>query len=158
MTHREIIQTFYTAFAKGDAKTMASLYHEEIVFKDPAFGELKGEEARFMWQMLIEKSKGNLDISFSAVDVYDHSGSANWRAEYIFSATGRKVVNRISASFKFKDGKIIKHTDEFDLWRWARQAMGFKGFLLGKTSFFQKKLQEQSRKMLKSYIRKQNEN
>lgn len=157
MNKHEIIKSFYTAFANGDAETMISHYHEDVVFTDPAFGELKGDEARYMWKMLIERSKGNLDINFSAVDVYDHSGSANWRAEYTFSPTGRKVINRISARFKFDGDKIIRHTDEFDLWNWARQAMGIKGFLLGWTPFFQKKLQEQSRKMLMSYIRKQNE-
>lgn len=158
MTHREIIQSFYTAFANGDAETMVSHYHKDVVFKDPAFGELKGDEARYMWKMLIERSKGNLKINFSAVDAYDHSGSANWKAEYTFSPTGRKVINKISARFKFEGDKIIKHTDEFDMYRWSQQALGWKGYLLGWTDFLQKKVREQSRKLLMSYIRKQNEN
>ena len=39
-------------------------------------------------------------------------------ATYTFSATGRTVVNRIRARFDFRDGKIVRHVDSFDLWRW----------------------------------------
>ena len=81
--------------------------------------------------------------------------SANWEAIYNFSKTGRKVHNKIKAEFEFKDGKIIKHTDTFDLHKWAKQAMGFKGFLLGGTSFFKKKLNAQTNKLLSSFEKKQ---
>jgi ketosteroid isomerase-like protein len=37
---KDFINTFYTVFAKGDAETMTSCYHKEVVFKDPSFGEL----------------------------------------------------------------------------------------------------------------------
>lgn len=158
MKNDEIIKSFYTAFANGDAETMISYYHKDIIFHDPAFGELKGDEVRNMWRMLIERSKGDLKISYSAVDIYDHSGSANWKAEYTFGPTGRKVVNRVSANFKFEGDKIIRHVDDFDMWKWAQQALGLKGYLLGWSSFLQKKVQQQTRKLLKSYIRKQNEN
>jgi hypothetical protein len=52
-------------------------------------------------------------------------------ASYRFSATGRQVVNHIQARFVFRDGLIVEHRDHFDLWRWARQALGGKGLLLG---------------------------
>jgi hypothetical protein len=71
---------------------------------------------------------------------------------YIFSATGRRVINRIHAEFEFKDGKIYRHTDSFDLHKWAAQAMGFKGKLLGGTSFFRKKVQKTAREGLNRYI------
>ena len=139
MNHREVIQSFYTAFAQGNAEGMISHYHKAIQFNDPAFGHLHGDEVQYMWKMLIERSKGDLQISFSAVDAYDNSGSANWKAEYTFSPTGRKVINRVSASFKFEGDKIIRHTDDFDLWKWSQQALGWKGYLLGWTDFLQKK-------------------
>lgn len=61
----------------------------------------------------------------------DRTGRAHWDARYDFSATGRKVWNRIDARFEFADGKIIRHTDTFDLWKWAGMALGLKGKLLG---------------------------
>ncbi len=39
--------------------------------------------------------------------------------------------NRIDATFVFRDGKIVRHTDRFDLRVWAAQALGLKGKLLG---------------------------
>ncbi|WP_439151155.1 hypothetical protein [Winogradskyella sp.] len=49
-----LIETFYIAFQKLDAKTMNYCYHNNIVFEDPAFGVLKGNRAKAMWLMLCE--------------------------------------------------------------------------------------------------------
>ena len=55
------------------------------------------------------------------------AGRAHWDATYTYSATGRRVDNRIDATFAFRDGLIVRHDDRFDLWRWARQALGVQG-------------------------------
>lgn len=154
MTNAELITHFYESFAKGDAEGMVSCYHNDIRFQDPAFGPLKGNDAKNMWRMLIGRNKGNIHITFSNVQANDKTGSANWVAKYVFSATGRNVINIISAQFEFADGKIIKHTDTFDIYKWAKQALGFKGFLLGWTSFMQQKIQQQSTGLLKKYSEK----
>jgi hypothetical protein len=46
---------------------------------------------------------------------------------------------------------IIKHTDDFDIWNWSKQAFGFTGQLLGWTGFFQKKIQQQALASLQKY-------
>ena len=143
-----LIRRFYEAFANGDAEAMAECYHPLITFSDPAFGELRGAEPAKMWHMLIARSKGGLKITFDNIQADESSGSADWRADYVFSATGRRVINRIHARFEFRDGLIIRHRDEFDLWRWARQAFGWKGRILGWTPFFRKQLQKGTRKLL----------
>ena len=56
-SNEQIIEEFYAAFAEGNAETMASCYHPEVVFEDPAFGKLHGKDASEMWQMLIERAK-----------------------------------------------------------------------------------------------------
>jgi ketosteroid isomerase-like protein len=151
MNNTELITNFYQSFANGDAEAMVACYHDSIQFQDPAFGVLKGEDAKNMWRMLIGRNKGNIKISFSNVKANEKTGSADWRAEYVFSVTGRKVINIISAEFEFKDGKIIKHTDSFDIYKWSKQALGMKGYLLGWTSFMQHKIQQQSNSLLKKY-------
>jgi ketosteroid isomerase-like protein len=151
MTNTELITSFYQSFANGDAEGMAACYHDDIQFQDPAFGVLKNEDAKNMWRMLIERSKGNIQITFSDIKANEHTGSTNWIAEYTFSATGRKVLNIVSAEFEFKDGKIIKHTDSFDIYKWSKQALGMKGYLLGWTSFMKHKIQQQSTTLLKKY-------
>ncbi len=151
MANAELITTFYESFANGDAEGMVACYHDNIQFQDPAFGTLKNEDVKNMWRMLIERSKGEIKLSFSNVQANEKTGSSNWRAEYVFSATNRKVINIISAEFEFKDGKIIKHTDSFDIYKWSQQAFGLKGYLLGWTSFMQHKIQQQSNSLLKKY-------
>ena len=53
-------------------------------------------------------------------------------ATYTYSATGRRVINRdrrgVHVSRRPHRAGI---DDRFDLYRWARQALGIKGLLLG---------------------------
>lgn len=148
----DTIQAFYSAFNKGDAATMASLYHDDAEFTDPAFGHLKGHEIKMMWKMLIERSRGNLDIEYNIVDVTSDTALVQWEARYTFSQTNRPVHNKITARLILEDGLIKTHTDHFNLWRWSRQALGLKGFLIGWTPFFRNGLQQKTRKLLHGYI------
>lgn len=154
-SNENLIAKFYTAFSNADYQTMSECYHPKIHFVDPAFGLLKEEQVSDMWKMLILRSKGNLKIEFSNIKADDFSGSANWVATYNFSKTNRKVINRIAAEFVFQDGLIIKHTDNFDVWKWSKQAFGIKGFLLGWTGFFQDKVKEQALLTLKKFQKAQ---
>ncbi len=149
---KSIIEKFYTDFENLDAESMVECYHKEIIFEDPAFGVLKGEKAKNMWRMLCNSQKGkDFRVKASNIEFENQKGKADWEAFYIFSKTGRKVHNIINAEFEFKDGKIIKHSDQFNLYRWSRQALGFKGFLLGWTSFFKKKLNTQTNNLLSKF-------
>jgi ketosteroid isomerase-like protein len=158
MQNEKTINTFYKAFTEGDINTMKSCYASNIEFEDPAFGKLTGNDVGYMWQMLLESSKGGLKITHKNVKVEGDKGSVNWKADYIFSKTGRKVVNRIKGTFEFNEGKIIKHTDDFNMWTWSQQALGVTGFLIGWTGFFQKKLQSQTNGLLKKFKAKNNLN
>ncbi len=149
---QQLVETFYLAFKNLDAETMVSCYHDDIIFNDPAFGTLKGERAKNMWRMLCESQKGkNFIVDASDIVCSDDTGTAHWEAHYSFSKTGRKVHNIIEAKFEFKDGKIINHIDRFDLHKWAKQAIGFKGVLLGGTNFFKNKLQSQTHHFLTKF-------
>jgi ketosteroid isomerase-like protein len=142
MDHAQLIQNFYNAFASGDAETMVNLYADNIEFQDPAFGPLKGDNAKNMWQMLL-KTPG-IKISASNIKADDQTGSADWVAEYTFTLTGRKVINHVHAEFQFSNDKIVKHTDTFSFWKWANQAFGLKGFLLGWTPLMKNKVRQQA--------------
>lgn len=148
----ELIGRFYQAFQQLDAETMASCYTEDVRFSDPVFTDLRGADAGDMWRMLCAKAQG-FTLTFEGVMADDHSGRARWVATYTFSQTGRTVVNLIEASFRFRDGKICEHRDHFDLWRWARQALGSKGLLLGWTPFVQNAIRQQAGKGLAAFQR-----
>lgn len=153
---KSTIEQFYTAFQNLDAAAMVACYDKDVRFEDPAFGVLEGARACAMWHMLISSQKDkDFAITFSNISYSDTIGRAQWEAQYTFSQTGRKVHNKIDAQFNFKNGKILSHTDTFNLHKWAIQAMGFKGLLMGGTSFFKKKLQAQTHKLLDAFEAKQ---
>ncbi len=152
--NRTLIKRFYTAFAARDGVAMGACYHANARFSDPAFAELRGQEVSAMWRMLTARAK-DLTLTFSDVDASAERGSAKWIALYTFAATGRKVENRISAAFVFKDGLILEHSDLFDFWRWSRQALGPMGLLLGWSGFLRRKVQKQARANLAAFIAKE---
>lgn len=144
-----LIQQFYTAFSNQDIDGMVACYSDSIVFEDPAFGKLEGDRAKNMWRMLLESQKGkDFQVQFSNVSQDDKSASAKWEAKYTFSKTGRKVHNLISSQMLIEDGKIVQHTDHFNLRTWAKQALGIKGAIFGGTGFFKKSLQKQTNSLL----------
>ena len=154
MLHTTLIKKFYTAFAAHDHVGMAECYHDDIVFQDPAFGRLEGVRAAKMWEMLLSNKDANLKITFSNVKAKGNMGSADWRAEYLYGPKKRKVINKIHADFVFKAGKIVGHTDSFDLWRWSRQALGPVGYIMGWTPYLRSKVQRMANGRLDTYIGK----
>lgn len=148
--NQQLIRNFYTAFQQRDHEGMIACYHPEVHFSDPAFGDLHGKRAMAMWHMLCERGK-DLQISFRDVVATQNSGQAHWEAIYTFS-TGRKVHNKVDANFTFSDGKIARHADQFDLWRWTRMALGLPGVLAGWTPMLQKKVRETAVSGLDKFI------
>ena len=144
---------FYSAFQQKNANEMNECYHPELQFEDPAFDKLSFAETSAMWEMLCESAK-DLSIEFSILKSEANYVEVRWIAEYTFSKTGRFVHNEIIAHLSFKDGKIIQHIDQFDLYKWAKQAMGVQGWLIGATPFFKKKLNQQTNYQLKKYMQK----
>ena len=152
----QVIEEFYAGFAAANSATMCSCYHPEIVFQDPVFGILEATDVKDMWEMLLAKSQGNLEINFSNVHSDGEKGAADWTAKYVFSSTNRAVFNKIHADFEFKDGLIYRHIDRFNLYSWSKQALGFKGILLGWTPFFKTKIQQQALQSLRTFQRNKN--
>jgi ketosteroid isomerase-like protein len=146
----KLISKFYTAMQHRDSEVMASCYDDKIHFSDPVFSSLDGEDARDMWRNLM----GAVDpvhwhVVISEIEADDDVGSAHWVATYKFGKTGNIVTNDIRAKFIFnKEGKIIDHKDSFDLYMWTRQAIGWSGFFMGWTSYFQNQVREQARRGL----------
>jgi ketosteroid isomerase-like protein len=125
---RELIERFYSAFAAHDGDAMAACYVPDARFSDPVFRDLRGAEPGQMWRMLTERA-ADLQVELVEHEAAGDTGSARWIARYTFSQTGRPVVNDVRAGFRFADGLIADHRDDFDFTRWARQAIGLPGLL-----------------------------
>ncbi len=147
----ELIHRFYQAFAARDHETMAECYLPDATFSDPAFRHLEGQEIAGMWRMLCLRGK-DLELTFGEVEADDSRATAKWQAIYTFGATGRKVHNRITASFELGEGGILRHTDEFDFYRWTRMALGPVGYLAGWTGWLRNKVRRQAARQLQKFL------
>ncbi len=147
------MEQFYTSFANHDYAGMIACYHPDIEFSDPVFQSLKGKRAGAMWHMLVERGQ-DMVVEFSGAHTHGDIGHTHWEATYTFSTTGRHVVNIIDGTFQFKDGKIIRHQDQFDFWRWTRMALGISGVLLGWSPLVQNKVRANGMAGLEAFIAK----
>jgi ketosteroid isomerase-like protein len=153
-TNKQLIQQFYTCFQKLDWNGMLQCYHDEVFFYDPVFEDLEAAKAKAMWKMLCQQARDfSLDFDKSEADA--EFGSCEWKATYTFSKTGRKVVNKVRAHFKFHEGKIIEHMDDFDLYTWSRQALGVSGWALGWSSFLKNKIRKSAKSNLESFMKRE---
>ncbi|UBM24467.1 nuclear transport factor 2 family protein [Pseudomonas sp. p1(2021b)] len=148
--NQALITRFYQAFQRLDAEAMVACYSEDITFSDPVFGTLRGQDVGDMWRMLTTRAK-DFSLTFDHVQASQDSASAHWVARYLFSQTGRTVVNDIQARFVIRDGLILQHDDRFDFWRWSRQALGFPGLALGWSPLLQNKVRLQAFKGLRAF-------
>lgn len=148
----EIAKEFYTTFANKDSDKLKQYYSTNVIFKDPAFGTLKGEDVFSMWEMLFQKGK-DLEVSFNIEKEDKDTVIVKWIANYTFSKTKRKVENHVTATLRFSDNKIIEHIDNFDFYNWSKQALGGVGILLGGTKWFQRKFNKEATSSLHKYIK-----
>ena len=146
-----LIERFYAAFARGDGAAIAACYAPAVHFRDPAFGDLHGSAAGAMWRMLASSAR-DFRLELLEHGSEGSAGSAHWLAQYTFSQTGRPVVNDVRATFQFADGLIVDHVDAFDFHRWAGQALGPRGRLLGGTSFLRSAVQRRARARLAEFV------
>jgi ketosteroid isomerase-like protein len=147
----ELIERFYGAFAQRDGAAMAACYAPDVHFSDPVFTDLHGPEAGAMWRMLTERGT-DLRVELLEHSAQGDGGSAHWRAHYTFSQTGRSVVNDARATLRFGDGLIVDHVDDFDFHRWARQALGPSGLLLGWTPLLRSAVRRKARAGLDEFM------
>ncbi|RYZ15611.1 MAG: nuclear transport factor 2 family protein, partial [Sphingobacteriales bacterium] len=120
--NQQIIERFYNAFQQLDYATMQDCYSDDIIFSDPVFGLLKGEEAKAMWEMLCRNAR-DFHLSYEPVELLDEEyATCKWTAKYTFSKTGNTVENKVKAYMKLSEGKIIEHSDAFRLSTWLGQA------------------------------------
>lgn len=136
----QMLHAFYQAFQQLDACAMARCYHENASFSDPVFKDLRGDQIAAMWTMLTRgamRSKGDWSLSYTIISGNERKAMVQWEAHYTMGP-GRTVHNQVTSHLAFWDGLIVRQIDEFDFWRWARQALGPTGWLLGWSKWYQR--------------------
>jgi ketosteroid isomerase-like protein len=132
---REVLTRFYEALSRRDGETMASLYANDATFEDAVY-EVKGEDVGRMWRGLMAKAK-TLTISYTIAKAGSGTGTVEWTARYVFPGGG-PVVNVILSELELENGLIVRQRDSFDFRRWAAQALGTKGKVLGRFEWFRR--------------------
>ena len=146
-----LINRFYEAFARQDGEAMAACYTPDAHFHDPVFQDLHGAEVGAMWRMLCGRAT-DLEIAHSDVQADDDDAARPTGRPTTRSRPGAAVHNVIDASFAFENGLIADHRDDFDLYAWARQALGPVGLLLGWSPPVQGKIRAQAREGLDEFM------
>ena len=141
---REALGRFYDALARRDAATMAAMYASDASFEDPVF-RLRGEEIGRMWTSLLGRAR-EFSVSYSIAQAGRDTGTVEWTARYLFG--GRPVINVILSELRFVDGRIVEQHDRFDFPRWAAQALGTPGKLLGRFEWFRRVFVKKAKKRL----------
>lgn len=154
---RAAVERFYAAFERLDGAAMQACYAADARFDDEVFSLRGRQHIGGMWRMLCAatQARGREHWKLAASDIEEQGRrvSAHWEASYLFAASGRLVHNRIDAEFEFDaDDLITRHRDRFDFWRWARQALGAPGLLLGWTPFLRRKVRAQAAARLHRFL------
>ncbi len=151
--NEQLITNFYKAFGERDFAAMNACYHPEAEFSDEVFTQLKGKQVQAMWHMLCSAS-ADLVVEYRNVAANELHGQCFWDAFYTFSVTKRRVHNKVTSGFTFKDGLIIQQQDSFDFYAWSRMALGATGLLVGWLPFTRNKIRAQAAKNLAEFINK----
>jgi hypothetical protein len=146
-----LIRGFYRAFNNHNSAGMLACYDRGVRFSDPVFPDLDARHARGMWTMLCANAR-ELRVTATNVIADGARGQAHWEAWYLFGKDRRPVHNIVEATFEFSNGLIVRHTDSFDFWRWARQALGPVGWVGGWTSALQRRVRGEAATNLEHYL------
>ncbi len=142
---RAALVRFYDALARRDAATMAAMYAPDAAFEDPVF-RLRGPEIGKMWGTLLGRAR-DFAVTSEIRHVEPERGEVTWTARYLFGGK-RPVVNVIVSDVRFKSGLIVEQRDRFDFRRWAAQALGTPGRLLGRFDWFRRSVARKARRGL----------
>ncbi|MCL4203296.1 MAG: nuclear transport factor 2 family protein [Pirellulaceae bacterium] len=146
-TASELIEQLLSSYQALDHAAMAACYHDEAVFSDIAFRLDGKRRIHAMWHMICEKG---IDVHVESVETDGDVVRARLVDTYVFSDTGRTVVNKIESAFEFRDGLIATHRDACDALDWARQAFGgWKGEIAGRIGLIRRRA---ARKKMRSFI------
>ena len=74
--NKELIERFYAAFDRCDGAAMTACYAPGAHFRDPAFGDLEGDEIGAMWRMLTGRAT-DLKIELHEREAGEDSASAH---------------------------------------------------------------------------------
>ncbi len=132
---KAVLTAFFDALGRRDGDAVAAFYAPDARFEDEIF-RLESADVPKMWTALLRGSK-TLEVSYTIARAGAGSGTVEWTARYVYPGGG-PVVNVILSEIQLAEGKIVRQSDRFDFPRWAAQALGRPGRLLGRFEWFRR--------------------
>ena len=132
---RSALMHFYDSLARRDGEAMAAMYAPNAQFEDPIF-RLNGTDIGKMWIALTRRAR-DFSIAYTIAQAAAGHGTVELTAHYLYGGR-HPVTNVILSELDLENGLIVRHRDQFDFPRWAAQALGAPGRLLGRFQFFQR--------------------
>ncbi|MEW5849045.1 MAG: nuclear transport factor 2 family protein [Myxococcota bacterium] len=120
---KDVAVRFYDAFVNRRVDDMEALYAPDVKFKDAIFEYQDRAGTMHMWRKILSGSESKFEYKFSHMD--GDVAVGHWVADY--KLFGRPIHNEIESRLTVKDGKIVKHEDNFPMGKWARQALPIGG-------------------------------
>jgi len=142
---RSALTHFYDSLARRDGEAMAAMYASDAEFEDPIF-RLKGPDIGKMWIALTRRAR-DFSIAYTIAQAAPGHGTVELTARYLYGSR-RPVTNVILSEIEFEKGLIVRHRDQFDFPRWAAQALGVPGRLLGRFEFFRRAVSRKAARAL----------
>ena len=139
-----LINRFYEAFARQRRRGDGRLLHARRPLPDPVFTRPHGDEVGAMWRMLCGRGNGPRGRPLGRQGRRRRPARPTGRPTTRSRHRPRRSTTSIDASFRFENGLIADHRDSFDLYAWARQALGPVGVLLGWAPPIQSKIRAQA--------------
>ena len=138
--NEQTIIHFLDSFSKRDFEEMNRMYSDDIVFFDPKVGLLREGIAKKLWKYQYE-NVNNFSFSFGEViQVDEEYYTCENIILYRHPQTKRKIKDKRKSYFRMENGKIVEQSDAFKFYAWNRQAFGIMGWVLGWSTFFQKRV------------------
>ncbi|SDD35446.1 Ketosteroid isomerase-related protein [Niabella drilacis] len=151
MTNIEIIESFFTAFGNRNHQAMNALYSDDIVYSDPLFGMLEGQQVMDKWEMICRDIR-DFRLTVIKSEEIDHEyATCQWKATWYSSRSKKQIVFDAKSFMRFGGGKIIEHSDGFSLTKWIAQAYGLRGQFFGWLNFMKRKVQREYRGRLERF-------
>lgn len=155
-----VVDRFFEAFSASDWQTMARCYHDKASFSDPVYPDLREERIVYMWHQLLSAAEtsnlnsgrkkslslNNLKLEYRVLFGDERKAQVLWTASYRYG--NRSVSNEVLSTLAIWDDKIVRQVDEYNFWRWSRQALGLTGLAFGTMPWYQRSVQRSAQSRL----------
>lgn len=151
MNNINTVESFFRAYDNLNYEAMNACYRSDIVYSDPLFGMLEGQQVFDKVEMIC-KNVRDFNLTVENIEEVDPEYiTCKWKADYFSMNSRRHIVFHSKAFMKLKDGIITEHSEGFSLTKWIAQAYGWKGKFFGWLSFMKRKAQSEHQGRLQRF-------